>query len=643
MCGIAGILVRDSQLDSLDAQQSVQSMAESLAHRGPDDGGVAQVDMGDGWRLHLGHRRLSIIDVSRNGHQPMEDPESGSWLCYNGEIYNHIALRGSLPASEFRSSSDTETLLKAWVQRGPEVLHELRGMFAFALFDARRRQFWLVRDRLGIKPLYVASPRPGLLLFASEVRALLASELIPRKMSPAGLRSYLAFGSVQAPFTMVESIRSLLPGERLKFECSGGELPAESSERYWQLPFAEAAPGAVGLRNGHRSALIEQLRPRFDESVKSRFLADVPVGVFLSGGIDSSAIVASAARQQLEPETFSISFAETEFDESHYAKLVAQACGVKHTVLNVTAGQMLRELETAFDAYDQPSSDGLNTYTISNAARQAGLKVAISGLGGDEGFAGYPSFRRLKSLERWLPTGVSLGGLRSIAAELCPDTRTLWRRIQLLMFAPTRLDRYSVLRQFFSAERIGRLTGEPCVSANILGSELRDRLRDQAAATDPVNAASLLELSLYLHNTLLRDTDQMSMAHGLEVRVPLIDHLLIEELARIDGLSKLPGRGEPNKWLLVELVRKELPREAIFRKKMGFVFPWGEWLRGELSGFVEQHLRDNEAVAAAGLVPSEVSRLWDGYRRGKSGVRYSELLALLNLVRWCQVNRVSAA
>ncbi len=647
MCGIAGILTR-ADLDNPEFAKRLDLMTERLGHRGPDDSGTTVFSPAEGWQLYLGHRRLSIIDVSSNGHQPMGDPSSGSWITYNGEIYNHRALRAGLTDADFLSTSDTESLLRAWVERGPDVTDELRGIFAFALYDGRRRQFWLARDRLGVKPLYIARPTPDLLLFASEVRAILASGLVPRRLSRQALTGYLAFGAVQAPHTIVEGIQSLLPGERVCIELTAQKMDWVS-QRYWRPPFCDTQ-AASATRNGapmaadHREALLERLQPVFDEAVKSRFLADVPIGVFLSGGIDSSAIVASASRQQLQPDTFSISFDEAEFDESEHAIAVARACDVRHTVLTVTSQDMLADLDHALASYDQPSSDGLNTYTISKAARDAGLKAALSGLGGDEAFAGYNNFHKLRAIDRWIRCCGGLCGPRSraLCGKFIGNSGQLWRAVQLVGFSATRLDAYAVLRQFYSQERIGKLLaagGSPTFGLDeSLFAELEYQVRD----TDVVNATSLLEMSLYMHNVLLRDTDQMSMARGLEVRVPLLDHLLIAEVARLPGQVKLPVSRTVNKWLLVEMVKELVPPEVVRRRKMGFVFPWARWLRGELRGFVDEHLLDGELVEAAGLRPAEVAKIWQAYLQQQRGVRYADILALLNLVHWCQANGVVA-
>jgi asparagine synthase (glutamine-hydrolysing) len=650
MCGIAGILVRADSTADGEFTPRVESMADQMAHRGPDDSGTVVAAPAEGWRLYLGHRRLSILDVSRNGHQPMGDPSTGSWITYNGEIYNHRDLRSTLRRDDFQSNSDTESLLHAWVEKGPEVIEELRGIFAFALHDGQRDQLWLVRDRLGVKPLYISMPSPDLMLFASEVRALLASGLVARRLSTEGLSSYLAFGAIQAPYTIVECVQSLLPGERVRVEIARSGLVLHR-ERYWRPGFLASGsadadqPGGVNPTARNRADLVDALRPAFDEAVSSRFLSDVPIGVFLSGGIDSSAIVASASRQQLQPATFSIAFAEAQFDESAHARAVAQACGSHHTELTVTSQTMLADLDKALGCYDQPSSDGLNTYTISKAAHEAGLKVAISGLGGDEVFAGYSTFRRLPAIEKWVRRcGVRGGvGLRSVGGSLFYRSERLWRALQLLGFSRSRLDIYRVLRQFYSAERIARLLEGDGALAMSLPARLANELSAAAEATDSVNSVSLLELSLYMHNVLLRDTDQMSMAHGLEVRVPLLDHSLVEKLARLPGEVKMPSGSQPSKWLLAEMVNELLPAEVVHRRKMGFVFPWNRWLRGELAEYVEEHLLNHSAVRAAGLAPREVGKLWQTYRRRGTGLRYPEVLALLNLVHWCQANRVSAA
>ncbi len=659
MCGIAGIIARGR--DPARLRDATQRMTDALAHRGPDDAGIESLALPGGIQVCLGHRRLSILDLSPNGHQPMGDARSGSWVVFNGEIYNHLELRRELPDT-FRSTSDTETLLRGWVAKGPEWVRSLRGIFAFALLDAQRQELWLVRDHLGVKPLYVSQPEEDLWLFASEVRALLASGMVGKQLCTEGLNSYLAFGAVQAPWTLVAGIRSLMPGERWCFPLRPQPaklLPRVS--RYWSIaehfphqprrwaPLAACPPvspshgqqAARGTRALTSGADWEQLKATWQSAVGSQMLSDVPVGVFLSGGIDSSAIVATLARQGHSPKTFSVVFTEHGFDESQHSERIARQYGTEHHAITVTPDQVLSGLDRTIAAYDQPSIDGINTYVISRAVRQSGIKVAISGLGGDEVFAGYPTFRRLPKLEKWarfLPK--RLAALTAAVVSRGLESGRGARLGAILRGDASRLNIYRILRQLFAATSRGRLLPDGLSGSPDIAPELIAELSCQAQSVDAVNAVSLLELSLYMQNMLLRDTDQMSMAHGLEARVPLLDHRLVAALAGIPGPLKLSSAAHSNKWLLLELAGVSLPPEVVRRPKMGFVFPWDAWLRRELRGRTENVLMDAASVQRAGMGRDAVAKLWRQYLEKEAGWRSSDVLALVHLVEWVAANQL---
>jgi asparagine synthase (glutamine-hydrolysing) len=635
MCGIAGILTRR---DDLDLAAPLEAMRLALRHRGPDDDGCAQVALPGGYRLGLAHTRLAIIDLSAAGHQPMTDPESGSWIAYNGETYNHQSVRKRLDGVRFRSTSDTETILKGWMRDGAAILSSLRGMFSFALYDGRRRQFWLVRDRLGIKPLYVSRVNPDTWVFASELRALLASGLVERRLNPAAVQSYLALGAVTAPWTLLAGVESLLPAESWRFDLSsdaGGFQPRR--ERYWRPAFA--ASGEPELR---RKEAIEQLRPVVLEAAALRMVSDVPVGVFLSGGIDSSSVVAALAAQGYPLRSFSVVFGERRYDESEHSRRIARHFGTEHTELCLSPRQVLEGMPQALAAYDQPSIDGVNTYFISQATRQAGVKVALSGIGGDELFAGYSYFRLMARLERGWPrllARLAHGVLR----RLSPHSTRTTKLGAILSSNGSRVAKYAVCRRVLAAER-GRALFPGDGTNGLMPTEVQDELEAAAAGLDAVNAHSLLELSLYLANMLLRDLDQMSMAHALEVREPLLDHVLVETAARLSGRLKLaPGRCGASKALLVDALPVELPRSVLNRPKMGFVFPWERWLRHELQGLAAEVFADRDAARAAGLDAAAVWQLWADFLAARPGVRYSDVLCLLHLLHWVRQHRLAVA
>lgn len=632
MCGIAGILTARADLD-LD--RLVAGFLPMLRHRGPDDEGTEVIALAGGYRLGLAHTRLSILDLSPAGHQPMHDPESGSWITFNGEIYNHQEVRQQLAPCSYRSTSDTETILKAWSQRGDKALDSLRGMFAFGLYDGRRQQFWLVRDRLGIKPLYVTQVDRETWMFASELRALLSANLCSRRLNTEAVESYLAFGAVTAPLTLLEGVESLLPGESMCFDLKDRHGLIPQRQRYWRLSFA---PADATL--SHAEAL-ERIRPVLLQAVSLRMVSDVPVGVFLSGGIDSSSVVAALLSQGHSVRTFSVIFDEPQFDESEHSRLVARQFATKHVELVLRPDRILAEFDKAITAYDQPSIDGLNTYFISQESRQTGIKVALSGLGGDELFAGYPYFRLMARLEHPLYRQFARWGVQALRYLAPRSTRTIKLRA-ILDGNGTRLAKYAICRQVLALDRRQALLGRKVLPIAPIPSPVREELEEQVAGLDPVNAQSLLELSLYMGNMLLRDLDQMSMAHSLEVREPLLDHVLVETVAGIPGRLKLkPGRSSLSKDLLVESLPTPLPRAILQRRKMGFVFPWERWLRGELRQRISAVLLDRPTLTATGLDAAAVQQLWNDYLNYHPGVRYTDILCLVHLLYWAQEHRLN--
>ncbi len=369
----------------------------------------------------------------------------------------------------------------------------------------------------------------------------------------------------------------------------------------------------------------------------------MPLGVFLSGGIDSSAIVATLAKRGCTPQTFSVAFPDTNKDESEHARAVAKACGSQHREIQIAGRNVLDQWETIIRAYDQPSADGINTYLISKAVRESGTKVALSGLGGDEAFAGYKLHRQfawIEKMQRWQPRWA--GALAKVGMRrFADDVGRRGKLAELSTGRHSRLQMYAILReQFPTAWRQALLAHGPLADSDGLLPELAHDLSRQVDNLDVVNAVLWLDQSLYLQNTLLRDTDQMSMAHALEVRVPLLDHVLLEELARIRGSLKLSRRGQANKWLLVALAGERLPPAAVHRTKMGFVFPWEQWLRAELRGFVDATFADPVALADAGLEPPAVLNVWQQFLAGQGGFRYSDVLVLVHLVLWVREHRL---
>ncbi len=627
MCGIFGYL---STRPTGEAERRLDLALRALAHRGPDGSGKWLLE-GPRYEVGFAHTRLSILDLSPLGQQPMTRAEQGLTLTYNGEIYNFRDVRAELEAlgETFVSTGDTEVLLRALGRFGEGALPRLRGMFAFGLWDAQRERLWLVRDRLGVKPLYYVTTEHGI-AFSSELRALFATGLAQKRVDLDALSGYLAAGSVPEPSTIVRGARLLPAGCQLFWDAKRGARVST----YWQPPFGEA-PLARKFEEAK-----ELLRPTLQESVALRLVSDVPVGVFLSGGIDSSIVAGLAALAAHSPlRTFNVSFGDRALDEAEHARVVAAQFGCRHEEVALSPDRAGQEVPLALSAQDQPSGDGLNTYFVSQAAREAGLSVALSGLGGDELFAGYAGFRLFHAYAK-LAKGLSfaptplLNGLARGLTDLRIPGRA--RRFGALLAANGTLSgTYRAARGMFApaeAKWLLRpgLDRPPPPPKAPSGLEAR-------GGDDPIATYGVLETMNYLRDTLLRDTDGMSMAHALEVRVPLVDHVLVEQALRVPGPLKLAPEG--NKPLLVASGPK-LPSSAQNRPKMGFVLPLGAWMRGPLRPFVEDSLL-GPTVLHDILCPSALAALWKGFLRDEKRVSHARVLSLVALSHYLRSHGIT--
>jgi asparagine synthase (glutamine-hydrolysing) len=640
MCGIVGILAHKGTV----APGLLERATQSLAHRGPDDSGtiIIRESLPEPVEVGLGNRRLAILDLSLLGHQPMQDPQTGNWIVYNGELYNFRKIRGKLEDEgvRFGSNSDTEVLLKAYGRWGDGCLHKLRGMFAFAIWDAQRHRLFLARDPMGIKPLYYCASGQYF-LFASELRTLLETGLVPRRLDAAGLVNYLAFGSLYDPITLIEGVSALRPGHYLSWERG-----IVRDAMYWDLaPGKEQLVTSAGENTPiQRRNLEDEMHATLDESVRMQMVSDVPVGVFLSGGIDSSSLAGILTRSGAALNTFSIVFQEADYNEAEYSRAVAQKFGTDHHEILVSQRDALEAVPGAVQAMDQPTIDGLNTYLISRQTRAAGIKVALSGLGGDELFAGYSTFHsvpRMESFTRFwghLPA-LARRTLASTFSVLAPDNDQN-RKLAALAGGNGRvLHPYFLSRMLFTQEqRAGLFSSRDVQSIERAQHALREDL-SRARDLDAINRVSYLESRCYMLNTLLRDSDAMSMAHGLEVRVPLIDHRLAQKLLALPGSWKLDSHTP--KPLLVGALRGTLPDQIVHRRKRGFTLPFEHWLRDELRSEVENALgRIPHGPLASVLDPKVVSQIWQDFQRGRTS--WSRPWSLYVLQRWCELHSVSA-
>ena len=526
----------------------------------------------------------------------------------------------------FRTGTDTEVILKGYAEWGTECVRRLRGIFAFGIWDASRKRFLLARDHLGVKPLYYWR-RDDVFLFASEVRALLATGLTGSKLDYDGLRSYLAYGSVQEPFTMVQGIRSLEAGNFMVWDKG-----AVRTERYWKLPQPE--PGSYNVSK----KLYEEAAHRLFDAVDSQLISDVPLGAFLSGGIDSTAIAALMRQSNKgKVRTFSVVFNEEAYDERHWSQLAASEIGTEHTELTLTAEEVCHNLPHALECFDQPSVDGLNTYFISKAVREAGLTVALSGVGGDELFGGYGAFRKPLLMERFrfATQKIPLFTRRILSSALREWGRSEVMRKVADTLITTRHS-YLLSRRLFSDGQLGLLLSKSIPFSSAWEEEAFGRLEAEIRLYDPINRISALELQTYMLSTLLRDTDQMSMAHALEVRVPLIDPLLVEFCFTVQGNRKIEN-GQP-KPLLTRPLGDLLPRACVHRSKRGFELPFQLWLSGALKSEMQASLTGAASRESIPFEPGALTALWAQYQSGR--VNWSRVWAIFVLSRWMQQNRV---
>jgi asparagine synthase (glutamine-hydrolysing) len=577
MCGINGVFAYRRGAPAVDREELAR-VRDRMRARGPD--GAGAWFSGDG-RVGLGHRRLAIIDLSDSGAQPMASADGRYQIVFNGEIYNYRELREQLErrGRRFTSQSDTEVLLHLWELEGVRMFAMLRGMFALAIWDSSERRLLLARDPYGIKPLYY-SDAPGTVRFASQVKALIASGAVSRRFDPAGAAGFFLRGTVPEPFTMYEAVRMLPAGSFLFITEDGPAAPVQFFSIAATL--RDAVDQDLRISDGERERLVHDA---LLESVRYHMVADVPVGAFLSAGIDSSAVVGLARESgAADLQTLTLRFEEyrgRDNDEAPLAAHVAAFYGVRHSVEGLTLAEFKRALPRIFEAMDQPTVDGMNSYFVSQAAAAAGLKVAMSGTGGDELFGGYTSFR---DIPRWMPVtsllarvprlGDAVNRLSSAAARRSRHVNP--KMGEIVRYGSSYAGAYLVKRGRFLAAELPGLLGDEVAAEGLRRLDVLG-LIERVVTPDPGNPYArvmALESSLYLRNQLLRDMDWASMAHSLEVRVPLVDAHLLRKLAPV--LVRRHGRG---KGILAAAPRPPLPPAIQQRRKTGFTLPIREWLK----------------------------------------------------------------
>jgi asparagine synthase (glutamine-hydrolysing) len=524
----------------------------------------------------------------------------------------------------FSTSGDTEVLLAAYIKWGADCLLHLKGMFAFAIWDTVRRELFVARDRMGVKPLYYYI-NDDYFLFASEIRGVMASGLVPNKINTAAVREFLSYQSIGYPFSIIENIVQLDAGSCMTIQ---GKKTVIS--KYWDITATE------GKENGaysDKKQVMQHIRNLLRDSVERRLISDVPIGAFLSGGIDSSAVVGLMAEvSKSRPNTFTIGFSEREFDESDYAAQIAKKFNTNHNQVLLKPSVFLDELTNALDAMDTPSGDGVNTYVVSKAIRQSGLTVALSGVGGDELFAGYPFFKQYLQLKKFDKLwGVSGWARQLAAAGLSLKGSNKAARMQQLLKAPSCSisSFYPQFRRILTPSLLSRLTrldnSVTALEKNLL------TLNDSLEKFPLLSQVSIAEYLGYTQHTLLKDTDQMSMAVSLEVREPFFDHDLVTYVLGIPDELKFP---HTPKSLLVDSLQGLLPPEIVHRRKQGFLFPWEVWMKRELFDFCDQRL---QRMAQRDFIQGkQLMDYWARFQKGDLAIRWMELWLFVVLEYWME-------
>lgn len=621
MCGICGILsYNNTNAEAL--KPTLQKMNAAMLHRGPDNEG-----MFSGRNIALGHKRLSIIDLSEAGNQPMSTPDKQLTIVFNGEIYNFNQLRRKLKHYPFTSQSDTEVILAAYKAWGINCINHFNGMFAFALWDATKRKLWIARDRIGIKPLYFFKD-DNFFLFASEIRSLLQSQKTAPKVDKASLYEYIAFQTVNAPNTIIENIKMLEPGHYLTIENK-----TIIKKCYWNINHS--------LKVQQYDLSYKQIKNKtlnlLTESVNKRLVSDVPFGTFLSGGIDSSIIVALMSKAGGKSvNTFTVTFDNQEFNEAEYAQIIAKQYHTNHHEIRLLPDEMLHILPEALAATDHPTGDGQNSYLIAKAIKNKGITMALSGLGGDELFAGYPVFKRLYRLHSYNYFHYIPDAILRVAARMFFKIRpsvAANKIVQLFHLQHRNFESvYLLNRQLYAVPEIEQLLN---FTKNAPYNTLTGINQNHIEQNKILSAISIAEITSYMQNILLRDTDQMSMASALEVRVPFLDHKLVEFVLSISDNVKYP---KIQKKLLVDATVGYIPKKIIERPKMGFVFPWKHWLKNELRTFCDKKI--NLLAQRQFFNENNIKSLWNEFLNNNPTMQWSNIWHLIVLEHWLSENQI---
>jgi asparagine synthase (glutamine-hydrolysing) len=621
MCGINGIYNHKSLKD---VENKVKLMNSLTKHRGPDYSNI-YLDSS----VCIGHNRLSIIDLDSKSNQPFISADENLVLSYNGEIYNFLELKEELSKSyDFKTKSDTEVIIAAYSIWGIEMVYKFNGMFSFALWDKSKEELFLCRDRFGIKPLYYIEVNQSI-IFSSSIKALKSFSHEELKIKEDDLLDFLQYGTVHQPNTILDKVKSVPRGSFLM----AGNQETKIFE-YWNLFESNNL-------NKITSEPLKTVNKLLLESVEKRLISDVPYGIFLSGGIDSSILVAAASKVSTQKvNTFSIVFKEKGFDERKFSRQIASKYKTNHLELELNPEEILQQIEEPFKFMDHPSVDGINTFFISKQVHNQGFKMALSGAGSDELFAGYPVFKEVFELEnkKWLYSFPPQ--LRNIFGKLLQLRNKSLKSHKIAEILNLKLLElpyfYPIFRKIFANNTIYKL----CDIKNISTENYPFNWAFNNLDTNNIGAnysliskISALEIETYLQNVLLRDADQMGMANSLEIRVPFLDHNLVEYVLSLPNELKYPIY--PKK-LLIDSTKGWIPDEIIHRKKMGFVLPWEKWMRNELSSFCEESLLNLEDFSIFNM--SQVNLLWKDFVKGNPYINWLQIWSLVVLGKWTAIN-----
>jgi asparagine synthase (glutamine-hydrolysing) len=626
MCGITGIV--GNTINSSVYQTAIQKMADAIAHRGPNSQGLWNDE-----HCFFGHRRLSIIDLSEAGNQPFISQDGRYILIYNGELYNYKDLKFELQRAEhgsknipyiFKTNTDTEVILASYLRWGNNCMKRFNGMFAFAIWDTVEQKLLIARDRLGVKPLYYQY-KNNTLIFASEIRALIYSGIVDKKINQSAVAEYIQYATVHAPNTILQDVKVLMPGNFLELHQDNLTI-----SQYWNIN--DYAKSKQDLSYKETCAKVNEL---LTASVERRLIADVPFGAFLSGGIDSSAIVGLMSKVSSDKiQTFNVSFDEGEFSEAKYAKQISQKFNTQHHEIKLTPTDFLNQLPEALAAIDHPSGDGPNSYIVSKATKQAGITMALSGLGGDELFAGYDIFKRFYELEKkaWLniiPAKGLVGKFISAKKKSVQGDKT---SEILALNSINGYQAYPINRKLFNQPDYQSLLKNKYNDSNFIFNVIKNSTTDKQHILSRV---SLYEIETYMQNVLLRDADQMSMAVALEVRVPFLDYQLVEFALGVKDEYKFPHT--PKK-LLIDSLGDLLPNEIVNRPKMGFTLPWKDWLKGDLREFCEDNIIQ---FSKRSFVNREaVLIIWNRFLNNDPKITWSRIWHLVVLNNWINTHHI---